>query len=527
MPAQLLKPHYLLLLAVIVYGVAWRAISIDRPFEYDDEGTGAAYGVFARNYVTFGLWQTHALMVPTVGEPPPDTPLAYYPDHPPLASLLIFFAYLAFGFGEWQTRLPSAVASIVIVFALYRLVKREASHRAAILSSAIYVALPMNLYFGAMPEVLASSFVLFSLLAIDAYVRLHDQQGAGRLAWLVVAFIAAALTDWPAFFLVPVFLVHFAATRPRSSWPWILAFCSAAAVVFVGLNAYVALAAQLPWDWIVPLFLHRSAIGSASGFSAAQWWSTALRFNRHLHTLPVLVLAGLWLVRHGMLRDRRDAGQSRSGTNRWRVARILMAWAILHVAVGRQGVFNHEWWWWPLTPGVAVTAALMIESLLVMFERRFSTRTLSAFATVAMVIFAVWTSTLSYRELFPPREPQALTTRDLGQAIRAAAPGPADLSLLVWSGFDPQLWFYGDRALRANVWSVSDLERSVQAHTADLLFGFEQPWTGAATGIVFPTQFRDEMKELHEFLGRRYRLAPLAPELRTKFEIYDLRPIPP
>src|SRR5262245_50406469 len=98
--------HHRLLLLVLICAAAWRGITIDRPFDYDDEATGAAYGVFARNHLDLGLIRTRGIPVLTVGDPPSGTPHAFYPHHPPLAPLLIALAYLLFGFGEWQTRLP-------------------------------------------------------------------------------------------------------------------------------------------------------------------------------------------------------------------------------------------------------------------------------------------------------------------------------------------------------------------------------------------------------------------------------------
>jgi hypothetical protein len=499
----------LCLLVILLYASVWRAVTIDRPFDYDDEATGASNGVFARNYLAFGLARTHGIPVLTVGDPPAGTPIAYYPDHPPLVPWLISSSYVLFGFGEWQTRLPSALASVSAALMLYLLVQRNSSRRAALIAAAIYAALPINLYFGAMPEVLGSPFVLFSLMAVDAYLLLHDRQAAGRLWWLLVTFTLAALCDWPAFFLVPIFLVHFLTTRPRGSWGWVIGFCAAACGVFAALYVYIAVAAQLPWTWMVPLVLHRSAISTTSSFSAGQWWSTALAFNRHLHTLPVILLSGLWLA-------------ACARTSQARVAGILIAWGLLHVVIGRQGVFNHEWWWWPLTPGLAVTAALMIESLIVALERRPSV-VANAIATCAIVVFAIWTSAVSWHELFPNPAGRAFTTRDLGRAIRSAAPGPSDLALLAWSGFDPQIWFYSDRAVRADVWSVADLERRLREPTADLLFGFDQPWTGPATGLVFPLQLRDDFKELRTFLREHYRIVPAPDDVTAQFEVYDLR----
>ena len=533
-----MRAQRLCLLVVLLYASVWRVATIDRPFDYDDEATGASNGVFARNYLVFGLSRTHGIPVLTVGDPPPGTPIAYYPSHPPLVPLLISASYLLFGFGDWQTRLPSALASVGAALMLYLLVQRASafvaataskhSRRAGLIAAAIYTALPMNLYFGGMPEVLGSPFVLFSVMAVDAYLLFHDRQASRRWWWLVATFTLAALCDWPAFFLVPVLLVHFVTTRPRGSWGWIIGFCASACGLFAALYVYIAVAAQLPWTWMVPLVLNRSAIKTASLFSASQWWSTALTFNRHLHTSPVIVLSGAWLLIALMGRLKAaptsrvvvGAAFRRSGNHR--AAAILIAWGLLHVAIGRQGVFNHEWWWWPLTPGLAVTAALLVESAIDGLERR-ACFLVNAGATCAIATFAIWTSTTTLHELFPTPAPQGFTTRDLGHAIRVAAPGRSDVALLVWSGFDPQIWFYGDRAVRANVWSVADLDQRLRDRTADLLFGFDQPWTGPATGLVFPLQRRDDFKELRALLRERYRIAPAPADVTDAFEIYDLR----
>ena len=512
-----MRAQRLCLLVILLYASVWRVVTIDRPFEYDDEATGASNGVFARNYLAFGIGRTHGIPVLTVGDPPPGTPLEYYPDHPPLVPLLISVSYLVFGFGDWQTRLPSALASVGAVAMLYLLVQRRGSRRAALIAAAVYAALPINLYFGAMPEVLGSPFVLFSLMAVDAYLLLHDRQAGRRLWWLVATFTVAAWCDWPAFFLVPFFLVHFVTTRPRGSWGWIIGFCAAACGVFAALYVYIAVATERPWTWIVPLVLNRTAIATALPFSAGQWWSTALVFNRHLHTLPVVVLSGLWL-----LMNSGRPQTARTPVKATVAARILIAWGLLHVTIGRQGVFNHEWWWWPLTPGLAVTAAFAIEWLIARLERRPS-MPVNAIAFCAVVVFAIWTSATTRHELFPNPAGRGFTTRDLGRAIRSAAPGRSDLALLVWSGFDPQIWFYGDRAVRANVWSVADLERRLREQTADLLFGFDQPWTGPATGLVFPLQLRDDFKELRVFLREHYRIVPAPDDVTAHFEIYDLR----
>ena len=51
-----------LVLLVVLFAAVFRLVALNRPFEYDDEGTGSFYGILARNYLRFGL-QTHGVPV--------------------------------------------------------------------------------------------------------------------------------------------------------------------------------------------------------------------------------------------------------------------------------------------------------------------------------------------------------------------------------------------------------------------------------------------------------------------------------
>src|SRR5712691_4960314 len=195
------------IVVVLLYCAAFRLVALPRPFYYDDEATGSFYGVLARNYLRFGLTRTHGIPVETVGEPPNGS-LFYYPDHPPLVPLLIASLYLLFGVGEWQTRLPTSIATVAATYVLYLLMKRYATDRAALLGAILFAAMPINLYFGGQPEVVGMPLVLFVLMSVGAYTALHEQPNARRLLLLGGAFIFAGLSDWPAFLMVPILAVH-------------------------------------------------------------------------------------------------------------------------------------------------------------------------------------------------------------------------------------------------------------------------------------------------------------------------------
>ena len=135
-----------------------------------------------------------------------------------------------------------------------------------------------------------------------------------------------------------------------------------------------------------------------------------------------------------------------------------------------------------------------------------------------------WTGSTSARALFGAKLDVPFTPMDIGTAIRAAAPHPDDLALLAGLDSDAQLWFYGDRALRTNIWTIDDVQRRAQEASADLVFGFDvQPWDAPASGIVVPAAYRRELADLRTYLARHYPLVALPAGVASKFEVFDLR----
>jgi hypothetical protein len=68
--------------SIVLFTIAFRVAHLDRLFRYDQEGTGAAYAVMARNYLRFGVFERAAVPILTVGHAPGAHPFVY-PDHPP------------------------------------------------------------------------------------------------------------------------------------------------------------------------------------------------------------------------------------------------------------------------------------------------------------------------------------------------------------------------------------------------------------------------------------------------------------
>ena len=357
--------------------------------------------------------------------------------------------------------------------------------------------------------------ILFAILTFSAYVGFHREPSRRAWTFLAVAFLFAALSDWLAFLIVPIAVVHFVATRPRSEW-WRIVLASGVAVVMFGMiYAYVTIATNQPWNWMFPhVYMH--SIGTAPS-SITDWVTTVMRRNRDMHTLPLLIAAGLWTLTEG-LRVR----TARPGAT---AARLVLAWGLLYVAIGRGSVYLHDWTWSLVTPGLAIAAALFLDSLLSGAERRGWPRAANGFAIALVAIFAAWTSVSAYRALYAAPTDLDFTTVQMGQAIQSAAPDPNDVAMVVGAGWgwEPQWWFYGDRPLRVKVETVADFERRFSDSTTDLTYNLVEERPARAAGLVFPTSARSTFRDLWTYLRQRYPLVSLPPAMAAKFDVFDLR----
>jgi 4-amino-4-deoxy-L-arabinose transferase-like glycosyltransferase len=439
----------MLALVMLIALSARFATTINRPLHRDPEGCGVYYGTLARNYFRHDIIKNFAVPIQSIGVNA-DAPV-HYPNHPPLAPLLVAGTYAIFGWDsasnqippDWQTRLPTTLATLACTAAIFVMLRHRASLRAATLAAIIFSLLPMTLVFGSQPDVINTQLVFFALLTIAAYLRLHDAPSAARLALLCVAFLPAAATDWPAFYLVVVLGIHFIVTRPPRAWPWMIAFGFLSALVFFALYAQVV-AVTHDWRWMSRL-LARRALSSTSDandvFTFSLWAEHALRGHAlRRHTMVGFWLLACWtMLAMTRLRDARAT----------RLILLVLGWAVLHIVVGRQGVFVHEWWWWPLTPAIAMASGVALDFALSLGKgvRQIVT------TGIAVILLSIWGGNNLARALDELRHPYPMwsnwpeldyTVVEMGQAIRAAAPFSHPV-MLAEKDETLGLWFYGDR----------------------------------------------------------------------------------
>ena len=268
---------------------------------------------------------------------------------------------------------------------------------------------------------------------------------------------------------------------------------------------------------MLPLFARHSAVAGVPSFTPMQWLGTAFALNRMLHTLVLMIACSLWLVFFGFRFRRPHAGAT--------VARLLLAWGAMCIGIGSTAAYTHEFIWILLTPGIAVSTALLIEWLFRVSEQYRVTLGAGVGVALGVAMFASWTASTTFNRLYPTIPAAPFTPIEMGQAIQAAAPGPGDVALVVGGDGGPgsQLWFYGDRALRVNVWTVAGIEERLGQNWVDLIYNFDvQPWDATAAGIVFPRWWDECCGDVRVYLEGRYPAVSLPPSLSDEFAVFTV-----
>lgn len=516
------RSHGILLALILLFTASFRLAVLNRPFERDPEGCGAFYGLIARNCFRYP-WSEHiGLPVISMGE---GGSMVYYANHPPTTGLLIAGVHLLTGYrggydslpGDWQTRLPSAVFTVGCAALMYFLLRRRAGEVVALLAPALFACIPMSLYYGGQPDVISTQLVFFALLTVAAYERFADAPGWRTLGWLVLAFLGAGVMDWPAYYLIPILGLHYICTHRPKQWGWAIGFGLAGTFIFFLLYAHLAIG-KGDWWWMVSQVERRTGgeTDAAQRFSLVQWFQHAvIEIGVKRHTW---VVSGLALIGVVVAAIRRPL---HPGT---RFVGLVLAWGVLHVLIGRQGVYQHEWWWWPMTPGLVMAAAIGIEWIV-----SAAIKPRVAYGIVGVLIASA-AGVNSYRTIREMNSPNRInkggiefSLAELGDVIRESAP-PDRAVVLAESDISLGIWYYADRALKRHVWDPATLESRIADQQVELSFDAKGQFPHPAAAMVVPKSYLAELGTLVQHLDARYPKRDL-----EKFLVYDLttpRPIP-
>jgi 4-amino-4-deoxy-L-arabinose transferase-like glycosyltransferase len=316
---------------------------------------GAAYHNAARNTLRWGV--LFPLQYETANTPPDEEQLY---THAPLALHLhdVVSVWL-FGDKELSIRLVAGFWSVASLCMLFAVVRRLWSDPFALAVCAVYVALPINAIYTNMANH-SAGFIFWSLLALYLYVRASRARPWPwpAFALFLGAFGLAATWDWPAYYIALCIAIH---------WAWILLKArngespenpgpgTKVVVSFAQLGLFCGWVVLLFGGHLVLVQVVTGNLDELTGTLNARRALSWPRFRTHLmvvpelmFTVPVLGLcaawAAAWVARHirGMTRPR-DL-----------VPIAFLVAGLIHYWTFRWSAVVHEYWAWPMLPGVAI-----------------------------------------------------------------------------------------------------------------------------------------------------------------------------
>lgn len=222
------------LLPIILLGAALRFHSLFANTFHADE---ALFAQWARS---IAVWRDPLLLAQAV-------------DKPPQLFYLQALFYPLFGPVEWAARMPSFIASMLLIPLTAQLTRRLTGDRTAVLAAALIVAVaPLTIQFSAtaFSDPLLTFWLMAALYAV-ARPQVDNRQPQVRAALAGLLFGLAVATKYQAILFAPLVVgVGWLTGRRRGEW-------------LGGLGGLaVVLAALLLWQWARP---------SAAGLVALQW----------------------------------------------------------------------------------------------------------------------------------------------------------------------------------------------------------------------------------------------------------------
>lgn len=244
----------LFFLAIILIGQ-----NLDKPFWGEHDWNGVRYGNIARNYLRFGLINLKFAQIENSG-PIDRRQIEYFTHYPPLLPILISLSYKIFGVSERSTRLVPLLATSGSILLIFLIGTKLWDFKTGLLAGLLSLVVPINLYFGKTP-VHESLLVFFILLSFLAYLYLKSSDKAQFRVWFILALIAAHLTTWAGYFLIPAIAILTIFTRDNSYTKRFIYIWLIPIIIFPAYMGFVYLhTGSLIGGDLLGVFLQRSSL---------------------------------------------------------------------------------------------------------------------------------------------------------------------------------------------------------------------------------------------------------------------------
>ena len=380
------------LLVVLLASIMAR--DINRPF-YGLHSWAEAHGAWlGRVHLKYGLAYTKGLRTWAVGEPPTANPHRYL-DHPQLSALLNAGVMAILGINEWALRVAKIITGIASLLIFLRILKALVDVKTALLAGFLYALFPLTGYFGVGGWVTLAGFcALWCYLVLIGALKDGPKPKPFHKWGLAASLFLMIQISWAGFFYAFVIGSHYVfrcihrRQFPEKNLLAILIIAPLASLVL----AFGIMAAGYEWDFskIAELYKWRAAKGEMAEFVWGDWFAQLWEFAVTNYTLPILITAIAYLT-FGQLFVFMETKPSKE--NKRRSRQFPQLWLFLMPGVFllftfKGLVWRHQYWQRPLSPAIAIAAAMGIMLLADILKKVH--RRLPAVAIVSLIgIFSV------------------------------------------------------------------------------------------------------------------------------------------
>lgn len=306
------------------------------------------YSLIARNYNSFGYFETKFAPVISVSEKLPDKP-EYYLHHPQLLSIIESFLFKFFGEDFWVGRLTVIIFSIGSGLLLFLIAKKMKGINFAITSVIVYTFIPASSIFGRMigQEPLVLFFILLSIFALINYLKNNKKI---YLIIYITSLILGVLSDWPMVyfsFILILYLIY----KKRYKLIFLNIFLPIFTVIIFFIYIFNLLGS---FSDLKMAFLVRS-LGEllTLEFWPLRWFFTILiRFLLYFNPIFVF-LAFIYLVKAFFDLKSKKPGELTV------LIFILFSFSFFHIILYPEGSFGHPYWTYYSTPFIVYSSSMM------------------------------------------------------------------------------------------------------------------------------------------------------------------------
>lgn len=442
-----------------------------QPWNGIDGGDGAFFSSIARNYINYGIFELKGGQVTNFGEVNNKSELNFYQHHPPMVPLLTYLSFNVFGESEGAARLAPILFTIGSGIILFSLIRSFFGFPIGLLATFFFASFPMTIIIGRKVGY-ESPTLFFILLTINFYFIFVKTRSKKDLINFFIALAAGLLTDWAAYFIVPIFMSHYWATQQSGQFKkiiiiglpilaisafglfilntWLAAPGLVYSVFYQGM-AYIGLIAPTSE-------LAKHYIEAQLDVSLWQYFKHILKILDQLFSYPIILLAltgGFILIKNGKL------------TNKAWIIIILITVPILNWLLFWKSMYFHLVWGYYFTAPLAVLAAIATNKFIAMGKgMRHANNTsvvLGTFIILMTIVGSIPRIVTLHQEqvkLLPDDQfEQANFIKDVAKEItKNSAPDSIILTNLPKSGTDRILPYYAHRNIVGDLNSVKKID---------------------------------------------------------------------